>query len=64
MTANVLKPHELPLSVVKLGFVLRGYEFLVDGPGGGASIEDRELARYDELKGMIALLLKHVSEMG
>ena len=52
----------LPFSVVKLGFVLRGHEFLVDHPDESShlSVEDRELARYDELKGMLSLLIDHV----
>lgn len=53
--------HVLPLSVVKLGFVLRGHEFLVDLPGESSSIEDQEEARYDELKGTLTLLINHVS---
>eukprot|EP00752_Nemacystus_decipiens_P011909 g10560.t1 len=53
--------HVLPLSVVKLGFVLRGHEFLVDHPDESLSlsIEDQELARYDELKGTLSLLINH-----
>lgn len=55
--------HVLPLSVVKLGFVLRGHEFLVDHPDESLSLstEDQELARYDELKGTLSLLINHVS---
>lgn len=54
--------HVLPLSVVKLGFVLRGHEFLVDHPDEsvGTSFEDQEEARYDELKGTLGLLISHV----
>lgn len=61
--------HVLPLSVVKLGFVLRGHEFLVDQPDESIESDmsvrledqDKELARYDELKGTLALLINHVS---
>lgn len=63
--------HVLPLSVVKLGFVLRGHEFLVDADAAEAgharsgesllSVEDQEEARYDELKGTLAVLIFHVS---
>ena len=54
--------HVLPLSVVKLGFVLKGHEFLVDHPDESLSlsVEDQELARYDELKGTLSLLVNHV----
>eukprot|EP00903_Cladosiphon_okamuranus_P014001 g13020.t1 len=59
--------HVLPLSVVKLGFVLRGHEFLVDQPDESSDADlsirlenqDKELARYDELKGTLALLIDH-----
>ena len=56
----------LPLSVVKLGFVLRGHEFLVDHPDESLSLsdEDQELARYDELKGTLGLLINHVGWVG
>lgn len=55
--------HIIPLNVVKLGFVLKGHEFKVDQDPRfqGESVEDRELARYDELKNTLAVLIQHVS---
>ncbi|CAN0041653.1 unnamed protein product [Scytosiphon promiscuus] len=53
--------HILPLSVVKLGFVLMGHEFHADTDNflPEESPEERELVRYDELKATLATLIMH-----
>lgn len=63
-SARATGTHTIPLSVVKLGFVLNGHEFDGDSDGNQQasreSLEEQEAYRYDQLKATLATLIVQV----